>query len=434
MPDMRLIVVGAAGRMGRTLIRVIAETPGVTLSGAIERAGAAEIGKDSGELAGLGTNGIAIAGDPLPLFAKAEGVLDFTVPAATLAFAELAAQARIVHVIGTTGLSADDEARIRAASRHAVIVKSGNMSVGVNLLAALVRQAAEALGPAFDVEVLEMHHRGKVDAPSGTALMLGAAAAQGRGIALEDHSVRGARRHHRRAQGRRHRLRDAPRWVRHRRAQRALRRRRRDDHAFPPGERPRPLRPRRAPRGALGPRQEARPLFDDGCAWTDQPLTPSRNSAMTDRLLVLVRHGQSEWNLKNLFTGWRDVDLTPQGIKEATAAGQLIKARGLAFDVTFTSALKRAQRTLDIMLGELGQTGLPVTRDQALNERDYGDLSGLNKDDARAKWGRGAGAHLAALLQRGAARAASRSATPAPGCGPITCTPSSRMCCAASGC
>jgi 2,3-bisphosphoglycerate-dependent phosphoglycerate mutase len=102
---------------------------------------------------------------------------------------------------------------------------------------------------------------------------------------------------------------------------------------------------------------------------------------------VLVRHGQSEWNLKNLFTGWRDVDLTPQGIEEAKAAGQKLKSRGLTFGVCFTSALKRAQNTLDLMLDELGQTGLPITRDQALNERDYGDLVGLNKDDARAKWG-----------------------------------------------
>jgi 2,3-bisphosphoglycerate-dependent phosphoglycerate mutase len=106
-----------------------------------------------------------------------------------------------------------------------------------------------------------------------------------------------------------------------------------------------------------------------------------------DRLLVLVRHGQSEWNLKNLFTGWRDVDLTPVGIDEARAAGRKLKAKGLAFEVTFTSVLKRAQRSLDLMLEELGQTDLPITRDLALNERDYGDLSGLNKDDARAKWG-----------------------------------------------
>jgi 2,3-bisphosphoglycerate-dependent phosphoglycerate mutase len=106
-----------------------------------------------------------------------------------------------------------------------------------------------------------------------------------------------------------------------------------------------------------------------------------------DRLLVLVRHGQSEWNLKNLFTGWRDVDLTDAGIEEAKTAGRELKAKGLGFDVTFTSALKRAQRSLGLMLGELGQADLPVTRDLALNERDYGDLSGLNKDDARKKWG-----------------------------------------------
>ena len=108
---------------------------------------------------------------------------------------------------------------------------------------------------------------------------------------------------------------------------------------------------------------------------------------MTDRVLVLVRHGQSEWNLKNLFTGWRDVDLTEQGVKEAKAAGQKLKAQGLSFDVAFTSALKRAQRTLDLILGEMGQSKIPVIKDQALNERDYGDLSGLNKDDARKKWG-----------------------------------------------
>ena len=108
---------------------------------------------------------------------------------------------------------------------------------------------------------------------------------------------------------------------------------------------------------------------------------------MTDRLLVLVRHGESEWNLKNLFTGWKDVDLTANGIAEARAAGRKLKAQGLSFDIAFTSALIRAQRSLDLMLEEMGLTKIPVLRDQALNERDYGDLSGLNKDDARAKWG-----------------------------------------------
>ena len=108
---------------------------------------------------------------------------------------------------------------------------------------------------------------------------------------------------------------------------------------------------------------------------------------MTDRLLVLVRHGQSDWNLKNLFTGWRDIDLTEKGVAEAREAGRKLKAQGIKFDVAFTSSLKRAQRTLDLMLTELDQTTIPIFKDQALNERDYGDLVGLNKDDARKKWG-----------------------------------------------
>jgi 2,3-bisphosphoglycerate-dependent phosphoglycerate mutase len=108
---------------------------------------------------------------------------------------------------------------------------------------------------------------------------------------------------------------------------------------------------------------------------------------MSERLLVLVRHGQSEWNLKNLFTGWKDVDLTEAGVAEARAAGRKLKAQGLSFDVAYTSALKRAQRTLDLMLEEMGQANIPIVRDQALNERDYGDLVGMNKDDARKKWG-----------------------------------------------
>lgn len=190
MSDMGLIVVGAAGRMGRTLVRVISETGGARLVGAVERAGAPELGQDSGLLAGLGANGILLTDDPLPLFAKADGVLDFTAPAATLAYAELAAQARIVHVIGTTGLSGMDEEKLAAASRHAALIKSGNMSLGVNLLAILVRQAAKALDADFDIEVLEMHHHHKVDAPSGTAYLLGRAAAEGRGIDLDEHSVR----------------------------------------------------------------------------------------------------------------------------------------------------------------------------------------------------------------------------------------------------
>ena len=189
--DMGLVVVGAAGRMGQTLIRAIHTMPGARVAGAVERRGSPYLGKDAGELAGIGIINVPIVDDPLPAFAKADGVLDFTIPAASVEFAGYAAQARIVHVIGTTGCSADDNAKIAAAARHATIVKSGNMSLGVNLLAVLVEQAARALdADDFDIEILEMHHRHKVDAPSGTALLLGDAAAKGRGIDLSDNSVR----------------------------------------------------------------------------------------------------------------------------------------------------------------------------------------------------------------------------------------------------
>ena len=191
MSDMGLVVVGAAGRMGQALVRAIANVPGAKVVAAIERKGSEAVGRDVGELAGLGPIGVSITDDPLPAFAKADGVLDFTAPAATVEFAGYAAQARIVHVIGTTGCGPDDNAKIEAAARHATIVKSGNMSLGVNLLAVLVEQAARALDAEdFDIEVLEMHHKHKVDAPSGTALLLGEAAAKGRAIALAEKSVR----------------------------------------------------------------------------------------------------------------------------------------------------------------------------------------------------------------------------------------------------
>jgi 4-hydroxy-tetrahydrodipicolinate reductase len=190
MAEMRLVVVGAAGRMGRSLVNVIHETQGYRLVGAIEREGSLALGEDAGQLAGCGKTGVAITDDPLPVFAQADGVLDFTTPAATVTFAALAAQARIVHVVGTTGLEDDDFAKLEAAARHARIVQSGNMSLGVNLLASLARTVAAKLGEDWDIEILEMHHRMKVDAPSGTALLLGEAAAAGRRIALKDRSVR----------------------------------------------------------------------------------------------------------------------------------------------------------------------------------------------------------------------------------------------------
>jgi 4-hydroxy-tetrahydrodipicolinate reductase len=188
---MKLVVVGAAGRMGQTLIRLIDSIDGVTLHAAIERAGSPFVGRDAGELAGLGPNGVIIGYDPLSAFLHAEGVLDFTSPTASVEFAGLAAQARIVHVVGTTGCSDADDAKIQAAGRHARIVKSGNMSLGVNLLSVFIEQAARALSPEdWDIEVLEMHHKRKVDAPSGTALLLGEAAAKGRAVDLKTQSVR----------------------------------------------------------------------------------------------------------------------------------------------------------------------------------------------------------------------------------------------------
>ena len=187
---MRLAVAGAAGRMGRTLARIIHETPGVTLGGGLERSGSEFLGRDFGELAGLGILNVPLTDQAPELFTRIDGIIDFTIPAASVELAGLSAQARIVHVIGTTGLSETQEAAIDAAARHATIVKSGNMSLGVNLLAALVKRAAASLGEDFDIEIAEMHHRAKVDAPSGTALLLGEAAAAGRAISLKERSVR----------------------------------------------------------------------------------------------------------------------------------------------------------------------------------------------------------------------------------------------------
>jgi 4-hydroxy-tetrahydrodipicolinate reductase len=164
--------------------------PGVAVAAALERAGSDALGKDAGVVAGLPPVGVPITDDPLQAVVNADGIVDFTAPAASVELAALAAQARIVHVIGTTGLSPSDLKKIDAAARHAVVVRSGNMSLGVNLLAALVERAAASLGPDWDIEILEMHHKMKVDAPSGTALLLGESAARGRNIALAERSVR----------------------------------------------------------------------------------------------------------------------------------------------------------------------------------------------------------------------------------------------------
>ncbi len=191
MSSMRLIVAGAGGRMGRTLVKAIADTDGAVLAGAVEAEGSAVIGRDAGELAGLGANGIKVEVDPAPLLAKADGLLDFTIPAATIAFAEIVAKHGLVHVIGTTGFSPENEKLIATAAQRSPIVKSGNFSLGVNVLTALVRRVAKTLDEDYDIEIVEMHHNKKIDAPSGTALMFGRAAAQGRNIDLATRSERG---------------------------------------------------------------------------------------------------------------------------------------------------------------------------------------------------------------------------------------------------
>ena len=190
MTAMRLAIAGAGGRMGRTLTRIIHESEFCEVAGGLEPKGSAMLGQDMGTLAGVGEIDVHITSDPLELALSIDGIIDFTVPAATVALSEITAQARIVHVIGTTGFSKQDEVAISAAARHARIVKSGNMSLGVNLLASLIKQVAAALDEDFDIEVVEMHHRHKIDAPSGTALLLGQAAADGRQIDLDERAVK----------------------------------------------------------------------------------------------------------------------------------------------------------------------------------------------------------------------------------------------------
>ena len=180
-----IVVTGASGRMGQTLIKLILASDRWQLIGCIERPGNAWLGRDIGEAMGLGTLNVTVTDDPLPAFARARAVVDFTAPAATLEFATLAAQARLVHVVGTTGLEPEHHRKLDLAAHHAVIMQAGNMSLGVNLLTRLTQKVAQALDMDWDIEIVEAHHRMKVDAPSGTALMLGEAAAAGRGTTLD---------------------------------------------------------------------------------------------------------------------------------------------------------------------------------------------------------------------------------------------------------
>jgi 4-hydroxy-tetrahydrodipicolinate reductase len=191
MENYGVVVTGVSGRMGQMLVRQVMAQEKLHLAGALERTGHPWVGQDLGLAMGGAALGVMVSDDPLEAFARAQAVIDFTSPAATVAFAELAAQARAVHVIGTTGLSEEDLHKISLAARHAVVVRAGNMSLGVNLLTVVTRQVAAALDEDWDIEIVESHHNQKVDAPSGTALMLGEAAAEGRGVALSDVADRG---------------------------------------------------------------------------------------------------------------------------------------------------------------------------------------------------------------------------------------------------
>ena len=196
-----IVITGASGRMGQMLCATVTASEKARLVGAVERAGHPWIGRDLGEVSGGQPNGVIVTDDPLEAFSKAQAVIDFTAPSATVEFARIAAQARCVHVIGTTGFEKAHLDALEPCARHAVIVRAGNMSLGVNLLTQLTRKVAQALDADWDIEVIEAHHNKKVDAPSGTALMLGRAAAEGRGIELEENTesgrdgITGARKH-----------------------------------------------------------------------------------------------------------------------------------------------------------------------------------------------------------------------------------------------
>ena len=273
MGDYKIGVVGCAGRMGRMLLQTIAETEGCEIAGGTEAKGNPAVGRDAGVLAGLGELGVTVGADPVELFAKADAVIDFTAPAASAAHAELAAQAMAVHVIGTTGLSEEQNAVIAKAALHTAVVQAPNMSLGVNLLMDLVERVAGILEPDYDIEIVEMHHRHKVDAPSGTALALGRAAAAGRRVDLDSVAQK---------------VRDGVTGERKRGGIGFATLRGGDvtgEHTVifaTPGERvelshkassPRGLRARRGPGGALGARQAGRALYDEGRAGTQCQVT-----------------------------------------------------------------------------------------------------------------------------------------------------------------
>lgn len=189
MADLRIGVVGAAGRMGGTVVRQVTETAGCVVAAASEIAGSDAIGRDAGTLAGIAPLGVEVGDDAAAMFGRVDAVIEFSAPDATAAHAADAAAAGCIHVIGTTGLAAAQDAALREAAKKTAIVYAPNMSLAVNILFALTRQVAGMLDDDFDIEIVEMHHRHKVDAPSGTALGLGRAAAAGRGVSFDDVGV-----------------------------------------------------------------------------------------------------------------------------------------------------------------------------------------------------------------------------------------------------
>jgi len=186
-----IVITGASGRMGQMLIGQVSASDRVHLAGAVERAGHAWVGQDIGVAMGGTAVGVIVTDNAAEAMQGAQAVIDFTAPEATLAFAKIAADAGVVHVIGTTGMTDAQIGALDGPAKQTVIVRAGNMSLGVNLLTQLTKRVAAALDEDFDIEVIEAHHNQKVDAPSGTALMLGEAAAEGRGVALADVSDRG---------------------------------------------------------------------------------------------------------------------------------------------------------------------------------------------------------------------------------------------------
>ncbi|MDQ6969188.1 MAG: 4-hydroxy-tetrahydrodipicolinate reductase [Mariprofundus sp.] len=188
MADLRIIIVGASGRMGRMLVRAVSEAQGVTLAGATERAGSAFVGRDAGELAGSDGRGVLLV-DDIQACATADLVIDFTAPAATLNHAAFVAEHKMAMVIGTTGFDTEQSAQLHKTLANTPVVMAANYSVGVNLALNLIEKAAQVLGDDYDAEIFEAHHKHKVDAPSGTALAMGKSLATGRGVALDDVAV-----------------------------------------------------------------------------------------------------------------------------------------------------------------------------------------------------------------------------------------------------